>query len=184
MSRSGGDRQYLRNDVVVDRDEECGLLRLTHRVLVEGGRRRVYARHGDGRARRRADVREAAAVASGTGRIVRGARGNGLVVPATLVEEVVVFPEGAGNRAQAPVIRCAEAQFVLLVGVAFVLEPGGAGREARRFEVRIADWRPETLVVVRVHAARVVRIVADLLDVADEVTAGVDGLHRTDFAVE
>src|SRR6202011_2412184 len=62
MPRSAGDRQYLRNDVVVDRGEEGGLLRLTHRVLVEGGGGGMHARVDDGRARRRTDVREATAI--------------------------------------------------------------------------------------------------------------------------
>ena len=63
--------------------------------------------------------------------------------------------------------------------------PGRARREAGGLEVRIAArTRPVALVVVGIHAARVIRVIAHLIDVAHEVAAGVDGLQVTEPAVQ
>ncbi len=68
--------------------------------------------------------------------------------------------------------------------------PGRAGREARRLEIRRrglqvkARSRPVALIVVGVHAARVVRVVADLVDVTHQIAAGVHGFQVTELAVD
>src|SRR5581483_12016127 len=118
VTRAGRDGQDFRDDVEVEGGEEGGLLRLTHRVLVEG---RIVALDSRILYRgpwRGADVEEAVCVVRGR------ARRHGLVVPTGLVPQLVGFPEHAADGAQPPVIRRAEAEFVLLVGVALVLEPG------------------------------------------------------------
>ena len=84
----------------------------------------------DGRAGDRADVRQAAAVARRSRRAIRGAWRNGLVVPVGLVVQLVGLPEGARDRAKAPVVRRADAEFMLLVLVFLGRMPERAGREA------------------------------------------------------
>ncbi len=59
-----------------------------------------------------------------------------------------------------------EAQLVLQVLVLFDGVPGGARRVA---------GAGDTLIVIGIHAARVIGVVAGLVDVAIEVAAGVDG---------
>ena len=120
------DRQYLRNDVEVQRCEECVLLIAALDVLEE--RVAVIALAGivGGRPGRRRHVAEAAALARG------GAGRYGLVHPVRVVEDFLVFPERADDAARAPVIGRAEPEFVGLVGIAQLLPPGCNGREARR----------------------------------------------------
>ncbi len=127
VARADREGQHLRNQVEVDRGEEGGLLGLAHRVLIEGGVIALHPRIHDGRAGERADVREAAGRCPGP--LCRRTRRNVLVVPAGLVVQLVVFPEGADDRPQPPLIRRAQAEFVLLVGVA--LDRSARWRSAR-----------------------------------------------------
>jgi len=69
---------------------------------------------------------------------------------------------------------------MLHVLVLFGRVPVGAGRETRRRQIVLAV----ALIVVGVHAARIVGVVAALLDMPDQVAAGIDGLHRTHLAVD
>src|SRR5882762_10568087 len=118
MTRARSGRQHLRNQIVVDGHEESRLLGRAHRVLIEGGGRGMNAGIHDGRTGNRADVRKAAVVARRTRRAIRRTRRNGLVTPAGLVIQGVVLPECTGDRAETPLVRGAQAQFVLLVRVA------------------------------------------------------------------
>src|ERR1700676_950335 len=184
MTRAQGGRQYLRDQIVVDRYEEGGLLGGAHRVLIERGVGALNTWVHDGRAGDRADVRKAAVVARRPRSAIRGTRRDGLVVPAGLVIQSVVFPKGAGDCAQTPLVRRAQTKFVLLVGVALDRVPGGFRREAgRRERAVVARSRTVALVVIRIHAACVIRVVAGLLDLAHEVTAGIDGLQISELAV-
>ena len=132
MTRAGGDRQHLRNQVEVDGGKEGRLLGFTHGVLIEGGGGGMNAWVHHGRPGKRAHVREAAGIAitRRPRRGVRSTRRNVLVTPAGLVQQLIVFPKRAGDRAETPLVRRAQAQFVLLVRVAFDRVPGGARREA------------------------------------------------------
>jgi hypothetical protein len=78
----------------------------------------------------------------------------------------------------APVVRRAHAEFVLLVVFA---RPSARWRSARSRSVqaRGVGARAVALVVIGIHAARVIGVVPDLVDVAHQVAAGVDRLeHR------
>src|ERR1019366_8765552 len=193
VARAHRDRQHLRNQVEVDRREEGRLFGFTHRVLVK---RRVGALNPGiyhGRPGSRTYVREAAGIARRARCAVRGTRGNGLVHPAGLVVQLVGLPIRAGDGPQPPVVRRAHAEFVLLVLVLLHRVPRGARREASWLKVRVpealvqalerARSRAEALVVIGVDAARVIRVVADLIDIAHEVAAGVDGLQVAELAV-
>src|ERR1700683_186682 len=63
VPRAGRQRQYVRNQVEVERGEESGLLGLAHLVLVEGGVVALNPRVLHGRAGEGADVRQAAGIA-------------------------------------------------------------------------------------------------------------------------
>src|SRR5262249_61131446 len=106
----------------------------------------------DGRAGNGADVGKAA-IAHGSG---RGAGGDGFVVPAGLVVQHVLLPERADDAAQAPVIRRAQPELVLLVLVLLGRAPEGARGEAGGLKVRVVVGRAIALVVVGIDAARVV----------------------------
>src|SRR5450631_4461523 len=139
MARTQGERQHLRDDVVVHGREECRLLGITQRVRVEGNVIGLDAGTSDGRAGYRADVRETAAVAGRARRTVRRAGRHGSLYPFGLIVYLAVFDIRADDAAQAPVLRRAETKFVLQVLV--VLQhrvPGGGRREAGRLELRIA----------------------------------------------
>src|SRR5262249_34992031 len=111
---AAGDRQGFWNDVEVHRGEEGELLHLAHLILVEGGVIALHTRILDGGAGDGADVRQTAGVARiRATRTARGARWQLLVHPRRLVEEFVVFPEGAEYSAQVPLIRGTEAQLIL-----------------------------------------------------------------------
>ena len=71
---------------------------------------------------------------------------------------------------------------MLLVLVLLHRLPGGAGREAGGLEA--ARSRAVALIVIGIHAARVVRVIPGLLDVAHQVAARVNGLQIADFAVQ
>ncbi len=190
MTRTSGERQHLRDQVEVDRGEERRLLGLAQLVLVEGGVVALHTGVHDGRAGERADVRLAAgiAIARRAGRRVRGAGRHGLVQPGGLVVQHVILPVRPADRAQPPLVRRAQAKFVLLVHVALGLVPGGARGEAGGLQrgivyERARARRAVALVVVGKYTARVVRVVADLIDVAHQVAAGVDGLQIAELAV-
>src|ERR1700691_3051363 len=72
MARAERQRQHLRNQVVVERDEESRLSGLAHSVLVEGAVGALYTGILDGRPGEGADVRQAAGIAGGSRRGVRG----------------------------------------------------------------------------------------------------------------
>src|ERR1700733_355830 len=149
MARAGRQRQYLRNNVEVGGSEESRLLGVAILVLVEGGivpldPRILYVRAGES-----TDVRDAIGIARRAGRAVRGAWGNVLVHPGGLVVELVILEKGAGDAAQTPIVRRAEAQFVLQVLVLFDGGPGGARRVA---------LGGDALIVIGVHAARVIGV--------------------------
>src|SRR6185437_11219986 len=129
---------------------EGGLLGLAHRVLIEGGVITLHPRIHHGRAGKRADVAEAAGVSRPA---VRRTGRHVLVVPAGLVVELVVLPEDAGDRAQPPLIRGAQAELMLLVGIALDRAPGRARGEALGGEVGRVRARTVALVVIRIHAA-------------------------------
>ncbi len=145
----------------------------------------MNARIHDGGPGERAYVREAAgvAIARRPRRGVRGTRRNGLVTPAGLVEQFVVLPKRAGDRAQTPLVRGAQAEFVLLVRIALDRVPGGTRRETGRREAAVVDRRTVALVVIGIHAARVIRVVADLFHVAHEIAAGINGLQIAELAI-
>src|SRR5580700_3941153 len=119
MTRARRQRQYLRNQVVVNGCEERRLFGFAHGVLIEGGGGGINPWIRDGRPGKSAYVCEAAAVARRSWRPVCGTRRNGLVIPPRLVEQCVVLPKHAANRAQAPFVRSAQPEFVLLMCIAF-----------------------------------------------------------------
>src|SRR5262249_12694192 len=152
----------------IERAEEGRLLRLADRVLVEG---RVVVEDAGILHRRPGDRTNIGEAAGGRRRrAVVGAGRHGLVEPARLVIEDVLFPERAENAADAPLIRGTQAQLVLLVNVALAGVPGCARREAPGGQGSdVTGTGPVTLVIVGVDAARVVGVVADLVDVAHQV---------------
>ena len=143
--------------------------------------RRDSARTCRGRCRRSTSSRYCPGVPGA----VRGARRNGLVHPGGLVVELVVLPERADDAAHAPVVRRAQAELVLLVLV--------AARSSARWRSASSRWtsawtlqrpiRAVALVVIGIDAARVIGVVAGLIDVAHEVAAGIDGLQIAELAV-
>src|SRR2546430_15357652 len=86
MTRAERRRQHLRNQVEVDGYEERGLLRIAHLVLVEGGVVALNTRIHDGRAGKRANVRQTAL------RQRRGTGGARLLPPRGPVPTRVVLP--------------------------------------------------------------------------------------------
>jgi hypothetical protein len=113
------------------------------------------------------------------------ARGHGLVVPTGLVVKLVVFPVGADDRTQTPIVRRADPELVLLMLVFFHRVPVSAGREAGGLQRRVpAGTRAVALIVVGVHAAGVVGVVADLIDIAHQIAAGVHGFQLAELAVD
>src|SRR5207244_3109629 len=133
----------------------------------------TYVRVVGRRARPRLDGEEAVDVEPG-----RGTRRNRLVEPIGVVENTVLLPVCANGAADSLILRRAQAQLVALVRVSLVLVP----RRTRR--VALARGRGGTriaraLVIVAVHAARVVGVVLHLLDVADQVGATADKLQVT-----
>src|SRR5579859_1975150 len=109
MARADRGRQYLRDQIEVDRREEGGLFGGADGVLIERRVRTLNAGVLDRRAGDRTDVREAAVIARRSGRTIRGARRNALVVPAGLIVQGIVFPKRTGNGPQPPVVRRADA---------------------------------------------------------------------------
>ena len=107
-------------------------------------------------------------------------------MPAREVIEDVVLVEGPDDATQTPVVRRAEAQLVLDMLVAFDRPPIARRRVALRVGDRVVTAAPGAiaLVVVRIHAARVVRVVTRLLDVAGEIAAGVHRLDVAELAVD
>ena len=184
MARAQGDRQDLRNQVEVQRREDSRLLGSTPRVLIERGIVVLDAGILDAGAGERADIREAAGIARRARQAVRGARRYGLVLPTGAVEEFVVLVVRADDAAQAPLIRRAQTNFVLHMLIALGRSPRSARREAGRRERVGGGSRAVALIVVRIMATRVVRVVADLVDVTHEVAAGVDRPYGTELAVD
>src|SRR2546421_3852217 len=103
-------------------------------------------------------------------------RSRRLVEPVHLLLNLVFLPKQAADRADAPVIGRAQAKLVALMCVPLDVTPGRTRGEALR-RGRCRAWIG-ALIVINVGATRVVRIVLDLLDVAHQVSTGVDGLDR------
>src|SRR5258706_4258839 len=123
----------------------------------------------DGRARKGADGRKAIGVP------IRRAIRNVPVVPGRHVVELVVLVVHASDPAHTPLVRRAQTEFVLPVLIALRLMPGGPGRVAERDRSgRVVVARPDTLVVIGVHTAGVIGVITDLVDIALQVTAGID----------
>src|SRR5437879_6727708 len=102
MTRAERRRQHFRNQVEVDGYEERGLLRVAHLVLVEGGVVALNTRIHDGRAGKRANVRQTAL------RQRRGTGGDVLVQPAGRIIRLVVFPLAPGDSPTTPAVRGAQ----------------------------------------------------------------------------
>src|ERR1700728_533218 len=130
MACADGGRQHLRDQIEIDRRKEGQLFGLADLVLVEGGVVSLNTGILYGRARESADIRQAAAIAERARRAVRGARRDVLVHPGGLVVDGVVLPERTADGAHPPVIRRAQAQFVLLVRIALSRVPSGTWRVA------------------------------------------------------
>ena len=178
VTRADRRRQLLRDDVVVERRKECRLLRLTTLVLIERSVLRLHAWVSNRRARDRADRGQTGHI------VVVRARGQRLVMPARPVIQNVVFIKRSNDTAQTPVVRRAKAQFVLLMLVALVCVPVAGWRIALRRHHRIAhSFRAVALVVVGIHATRVVGVITGLIDLTGQVTAGVDRLDVADLSV-
>src|ERR1700722_388181 len=184
MAGAQRERQNLRDEVEGQRREDGGLLGFATRVLVEGSVVVLNTGIFDAAPGESADIREAAGIARRSRRAVRRARRNALVHPGGPVEEFVVFVVRADDAAQTPVVRRAQANLVLHVFIALGRPPGRAGRKALRREGRIAAAaRAVALIVVGIRPTRIVRIVADLADVPNEVPAGVARLQVAELAV-
>src|SRR6185437_3952346 len=171
VARARRQRQHLRYQIEIDRAEEGCLFDLAGGVLEEGDAVVLSARIFNRGTRGRADVREAAGVSGCARRAVRGAGRYGLVQPIGLVEQLVGLVERADDAADAQILRRAQADFMAHVLVALLFPPGGARRVAARGEIGIAgaaihgitgSWAV-ALIVVGEHAARIIRVVADLV---------------------
>src|ERR1700722_16943836 len=135
VTRAHRGRQYLRNHIEVDRQEERRLLGVANLVLIERSIVALNTGIHDARPGSRADVRKAAGIARvDAWNPARGAGRNRLVAPAGLVEQLVVLVICADDAAQAPLVRRAQADFLLQVLVFLDRVPDGAGREASRLE--------------------------------------------------
>src|SRR5208337_514690 len=92
--------------------------------------------------------------------------GRGLVIPVHLFVDIIFFVEQTAERAQAPIVRRADPDLVALMRVLFDVVPGRTRREALRLAGE-RSTRTDALIIVGILAARVVRIVLHLIDVAD-----------------
>ena len=196
VAHATGDRQHLREDVEVDRGELGNLPVALVGVLEEADivAARIPVVNGHSRFWREVALAGHAA----TRNDVRGASGNRLVAPRRVVVDPQSLGVDAGDEAQAPVVRGADAELVRQVRGALLLAPGRARRAAGRRQRAIARAVDRivacgaehartgavALVVVGVHATCVIRVVLHLVDGAVEVATGVDSVQRTDFAVQ
>src|SRR6202043_198554 len=57
-----------------------------------------------------------------------GTCGQGLVLPVELILNLQLLPERADDAAKAPIVRCAHAKFMTLMGIVFLFSPHGAWR--------------------------------------------------------
>src|ERR1700684_3861055 len=91
------------------------------------------------------------------------------VIEVDLILNLIALIEKTANAADSRIIGSAHAQLMALVSVALPIVPGRAWGEALRSR-RSRTWIG-ALIVVHVRAARVARVVLNLLDVAHQVRA-------------
>ena len=106
-----------------------------------------------------------------------------LVEPVDVLADGVLLPEDPADAAQPPVIRRARTQFLAVVGGRVGFPPICARRIAFARGAGIVR-RTDALIVVRIDAAGVIRIVALLVDVADHVAARIHEFDVADVAVD
>src|SRR6202043_2718229 len=104
-----------------------------------------------------------------------------LVEPVQLIVNTQIFPEGADDAAQPPLIGSTESNLLTQMRVALGLVPGGARREAGLGECAVDAV---ALVIVRILAARIVSVVLNRADVAREIRPGVDQSEVADSPID
>src|SRR5882672_11463670 len=70
-----------------------------------------------------------------------------------------------------------------LMGIVFRLVPGGARRITLRSQ-SVRRLGAMTLVIVRIHTTRIIRVVLDLTDVAHEIGSRVDGFEVAESPID
>ena len=187
IARPAGQRQDLRDQVVVDRCEERRLLVAALEVLTE---RDIVVALGGSDRRVPGSRNHVAHTCLGFCRVeqeVRRSTGRDrLVQEVHVVLDVEVFPERTDEAPHPPIVGCAEPQLMALVRGFDMVQPGRIRRVAGERSHSLADEGAAAGagVVEPARRARVVRVIHRIVDRAAQVTARINQLEVANLAVD